>query len=75
VLDRPPIGRRVAMRRARHKRHRERLRASRIVVAVEIDAPVLDLLIRLRWLTESDAHDRGRVGEAIARMLRDSAGA
>jgi hypothetical protein len=73
MLERPQPS--ETRRRARHARHRRCLKAGIVVAPVEIDGAVLDMLIRLRWLVERDAADRGKIGEAVARMLRDSAGA
>jgi hypothetical protein len=68
-----PGARSRARRAARDRRHRQRMRDGRTVVGVEIDARVLELLVRLRWLAERDAADRGAVGQAIAAMLQDAA--
>jgi hypothetical protein len=43
-------------------------------VGVEIDAPVVSLLVRLGWLPDADVHDRAEIGAAIAALLRDAAG-
>jgi hypothetical protein len=42
-------------------------------VPVEADAAILDPLIQTRWLSEVDAGDARRVGEAIGALLRASA--
>jgi hypothetical protein len=76
MLERPPLPRwsSVTRRRARHARYRQRLKASVIVAPVEIGEDVVGMLVRLKWITERDAADRGKVGDAVARMLRDAAG-
>ena len=43
------------------------------VAPVEVDSEILDLLIRLRWLCESDAADRHAIAAAIAALLKDVA--
>jgi hypothetical protein len=60
-------------RRTRQRAYRARLRARRILVGVEVDAAIVDLLCRLRWLREADAGDRARIGQAVAAMLREAA--
>jgi hypothetical protein len=37
---------------------------------VEVDAELLDALVRLGWLQEADSFDSGCVGKAISRMLK-----
>jgi hypothetical protein len=37
------------------------------------DAALLDFLIRCHWLSEADAGDARKVGDAITRMLEDAA--
>ena len=61
-------------RRARQRAYRKRLRESRVIVSVEVDAATLDLLLRLGWLRERDAADRQAVGAAIAELLRATKG-
>jgi hypothetical protein len=58
---------------ARTARWRGRAKAGKIVVAIEVDAAVVDMLVRMQWLAAADAENRSAVGDAIARMLRDSA--
>jgi hypothetical protein len=52
---------------------RARAEAGKVVVHVEIGADVLNWLIEVRWLTDRDAADRGKIGEAVAAMLADAA--
>jgi hypothetical protein len=63
-----------ALRRARNRRHRERVRAGKLTVTVEIDELGIAWLIANNYLTERDASDprtvRARVGEAVAMLLR-----
>jgi hypothetical protein len=42
-------------------------------VTVEADGQILDLLERMRWLREADAHDVSKVAEAIRACLLLSA--
>lgn len=39
----------------------------------EYDARVLNFLIETRWLAESDAGDKAKIGEAVTRMVADAA--
>ena len=59
----------------RQGRARERIKAGRIVVAVELGAAGLDWLVRIHWVTalEADQGDGRVIGEAIARGLAASA--
>jgi hypothetical protein len=62
-------------RRARERQRacRRRQRNGRAVYKVEIGPEILDLLIRTRWLPESDASNDRRVAQAIANLLADAA--
>lgn len=82
MLDRPPrkpppsrAGRRLEQHRERARRHRERLKAGRMVVPVEVGGAELTWLISCRWLTaaEADQGDARIIGQAIARGLEASA--
>ena len=58
------------------RRHRARLKLGKIMVNVEIDAAVLDWLVRdAHWLSEGDADvgDRALIGQAISCGLAASA--
>jgi hypothetical protein len=61
----PPDGPAIAAIGARAMR--------RGVVPVEVDEQVLELILRLHWLPECDAADRGTIGRAIAAMPSASA--
>ena len=79
MLERPIISRtarRLALRRERDRRHRERVKQGRMVALVELDGTALDWLVRIHWLTEPEANqgDARIIGEAIARGLKVSAG-
>jgi hypothetical protein len=71
MLERPPADRRRRAASARTRRWRAR-GGERIVVGVEIDGDVIDYLVKTIWLSDRDAADRGKIGEAIAAMLADS---
>jgi hypothetical protein len=74
MLQRPSHARQEA-RRARDRRHKERVKAGRICVVVELGHAELDWLVRIGWVTrdEADQGDSHIVGEAIARGLAVSA--
>jgi hypothetical protein len=44
-----------------------------MTVTIEIDADVVDLLCRLRWLEPGESHDRSQIGHAIASLLAAAA--
>ena len=58
---------------ARKARYRKRQVCGVVSVPVEVDAAVVDFLIRTEWLTEREAADRRAVGAAVSRVLKDSA--
>jgi hypothetical protein len=76
-VDRPLPSRR-GNNAAKQRRNRHRRKRGLIVVPVEIDGQVLDMLIKMRWITEEEATDTGdwrkvrakigiRIGERLAR--------
>jgi hypothetical protein len=71
MLERRRDRRRAAT--ARQRRHRARTRTGKIVISVEVDADLLNLLIRTKWLSESAAADRTAIAKALAAMLTDAA--
>lgn len=71
--DDPPPDRPDDAPRDRHFRFRQRRKASKAVAPIEFDGAVLDWLVRLGWLLESEACDRAAVGSAVSRMLAASA--
>jgi hypothetical protein len=44
-----------------------------MMIPVEVNAEVLELLVRLGWVANQDAGDKRAVGAAIARLLADAA--
>jgi hypothetical protein len=73
MLSVTSVLRRPDHRPDRHARHCARRRDGKAVALVEYDAAVLDFLIRLHWLGESEACDRQAVGRAIGAMVAASA--
>lgn len=67
--------RRRELRAARDKRHRDRVKAGKIVVGVELGGEELSWLISVRWITpgEADQGDGRAIGAAIAAGLARSA--
>jgi hypothetical protein len=49
------------------------VKACEAVAPVPYSGPVVDLLLKTGWLAEGDCGDRHAVGQAIARLLADSA--
>jgi hypothetical protein len=66
------LRRRRKLKRERNRRWRKHLAAGEVVVPTVVGASALDLLIRLHWLCECDAHDRNHIGAAISRLLNAS---
>jgi O-methyltransferase involved in polyketide biosynthesis len=64
---------RLKQQRDRNRAYRDRRRRGQLCVTVTIDGEVLNFLERSRWLSERDAHDPQKVGEAIAGLLELSA--
>ena len=60
-------------RRDRQRRYRKRRRSGIAVYPVEINGDVVAMLVRLRWLSERDVHDKDTVARAIAALLADTA--
>jgi hypothetical protein len=73
MLERPPAARRRELKAARDRRLRERQRACKVCVSVEVGEELLGLILRLGWLHEHDAADRGAIGRALTAMLIASA--
>jgi hypothetical protein len=57
----------------RHRLFRARRRDGRACYVVELGGEELSWLVRLRWLTETEASDRSAVGRAIGAMISDAA--
>ena len=74
MLHRPPASRdrQRDRRRERKRRYRRRTAAGLATCLVEYDDAVLAFLIRWNWLTEAEASDRVKVGEAVTAMMRDA---
>jgi hypothetical protein len=69
MLDDARQRRRQDARRARSRRHRERLRRGEVCPRVVIGRDVLGLLLQLGYLLERDAANLEKIGEAAARAL------
>ncbi len=61
------------LRRARSRRHRERLRAGKACYVIEGDGALLDLLVWAHWIAEEALTDRKAVEAALTAMLLTSA--
>ena len=76
MLERPPHSpnrRAAALKAARGRRYRQRVRACSACYTVEIGGEVLDLLVRLHWIGEEQLVDKRAVEAALGEMLRASA--
>jgi hypothetical protein len=60
-----------ARRRAAQRRYRRRQRSGVMVLAVEVNAEVLDFVIRTAWAKDGDG--AAELGRAVGRMLADAA--
>jgi hypothetical protein len=58
---------------ARQRRCRQRRKSGIMVVPVEVDGPVLDLLIKMGVIKEEHAGSPASVGRSIGEMLARSA--
>jgi hypothetical protein len=59
--------------RERQRRWRERQQSGCAVYQVTVTGEVLDMLVRLGWLRDSEATDRQQVSRAISELLADAA--
>jgi hypothetical protein len=70
MLQRPPkADRKRRAASARTRRHRRRLRDGKVNIRIDVDADIVDLLIRTQCLREADAADRAAIGRAIEALL------
>lgn len=58
---------------ARTARYRQRLKRGEGIAPTVYDAEIIGLLLDLHWLAEGESEDRRAIGEAISRMLKDTA--
>jgi hypothetical protein len=54
------------------QRYRARLKRCAIIAPVEVDGPIIDLLVRTNWLLDRDATDKLAIADAIKRVLADA---
>lgn len=73
MLDDARQRRRQDARRARDRRHRQRLKSGRACYTIEGDGALLDLPLRLHWISEGELLDRRAVERALGEMLAASA--
>jgi len=82
MLDRPPkppkppapSTRRAQLRRERHRRHRLRQRLGVAIARAPYDADVVNLLVLVTRMLDPDrAGDATAIGEAMFRVLKESA--
>jgi hypothetical protein len=59
--------------RQRQARYEARQRAGVALYPAPLGAAEIDTLVALGWLQEGTESDRGRVGEAVAALIRDMA--
>lgn len=71
MLERPPKVQTPAA--SRSARYRQRLKSGRAVYRIELGGEVLDMAIRLHWLSEAEVLDRRAVERALGEMLAASA--
>jgi hypothetical protein len=64
---------RRAVDRERQRRYRALKRQHKATYRVTVDADVIDLLVRLKWLPDGDATKPQCVAQAISALLKDAA--
>lgn len=62
-----------AGRRARQAAYRRRRATGVVIVAVPVDAALVELLVKTGWLAPGEFHSRAALADAIARMHAASA--
>jgi hypothetical protein len=74
VLERPvsQAARRLALRRERDRRWRQRAAAGQCCVTVSIDTAVVNMLVRARWLEPREVFSRAELADAISKMLHEA---
>jgi hypothetical protein len=74
MLDRLDSRRRLAeLKAARDARRRQRLKSGKACYTIEADGELLDLLVRLHWISEAELLDKRAVERALGEMLAASA--
>jgi hypothetical protein len=72
MLDRPTRDRRQAATR-RQRRYRRRQRDGSMPITIDVDGPIVAMLVATGWLREADAGDRAKIAAAVTAMLKDAA--
>jgi hypothetical protein len=62
-----------AARAARNRRHYRRRQEHRQCINLELGEMELELLLRLKWLAEKDAHDPVKIAAAVWSLIETSA--
>ncbi len=57
----------------RQRRLRARQRRGEVVAPLLVSGPVIETLMDLGWLLETESEDRDQIGEAASRMLAELA--
>jgi hypothetical protein len=73
MLHRPTRHQRRQAATRRQQRYRRRQRTGAMPIVVDVDGPIVGLLIATRNLAEADAGDRAKVAAALAAMLAEAA--
>jgi hypothetical protein len=73
MLNRTIDKRARAADRERQRRRRARQRNKQAIYRVIADGDVLNFLVKWRWLRDGDTTNAELVGDAISRLLADSA--
>jgi hypothetical protein len=64
----------VERRRARQKAYRRRQHAGVVMVTIPVNAALVSLLVRAKWLPPREYHTRAEITAALVRMHAASAG-
>jgi hypothetical protein len=56
----------------RQRRYLKRLRQGKCCITLEVDAHIIDLVVRSKYCSEADSLDRGKLTKAVAALLADA---
>ena len=73
MLVPPKRSRKQLLKLERQRRWKRRARAGLACATVDMTRSMLDLLVQLHWLRESDSASAAAVGRAVAAMWREAA--